>query len=73
MTTKEKIEKLLSIHRCETCTESQNVSLCHAIDHVTIGNNYGENALQRLLKAIREDVEWSYSYSKEDLHLIASL
>jgi hypothetical protein len=68
---KDKIEKLLTIKRVNNVTQNSNVSLCNAIDHVTIGGNYTESAFNRLYKAIVEDMEWNpWAYSNEDLRLI---
>jgi hypothetical protein len=71
---KEKIEKLLTIKRVNYATQNSNVSLCNAIDHVTIGGNYTESAFERLYKAIAEDMEWSPGYySKDDMKMIVSV
>lgn len=71
---KDKIEKLLTIKRVNNVTQNDNVSLCNAIDHVTIGNNYTESAFNRLLKAIEDDMAWTPSqYTESDLKLILSV
>ena len=68
---KDRIEKLLTIKRTQIVTQSSNISLCNAIDHVTIGGNYTEAAFNRLFMAIMEDISWNpWAYNREDLRIL---
>lgn len=65
------MKELLNIRRLRHCTEMSNVSLCHAIDKITIGNDESPEAWERLLKAVEDDMQWNpWHYSKEDRKLV---
>lgn len=66
------MKELLDIRRLRDCTEMSNVSLCHAIDKITIGNDESPAACERLLKAIEDDMEWNpWNNAKEDRKMVA--